>query len=428
MVAGIIIAATASGTGKTIVAAGLMHSLARSKNVAPFKVGPHRGDSGCHGAATGYPARNLDSVMCGRALIPGLYQHGSNTADIAVVEGMNGLFDGRSTPGGSGFETAAGSTAEIATILGLPVVLVVDAHGMSQSVGAVAKGFATMDSEVRIVGVILNRVSSDQHEEVCRLAVEAQGIPVLGAIPTQDPALMTVLEADLERMAELITRHVDVSAISALATEPTVSGDWAPGAVVDKLDREVIVAMAAGHAVSFSYPEHSELLVAAGATVVEFDPLRQDLPECDGLIIPGGFPESHVELLASRTQLCEQLRRHIADGKPVHAEGPGAWWLFNTLDSDVGSGKRLAPGYREAVALGNSFMFAEGERVTGYEHPHTALGSQTGKGWTPAWGWRSGTGATVREGLERSMIHASLLQTHPAAVPGAISRFVAACR
>ncbi|WP_080794297.1 cobyrinate a,c-diamide synthase [Corynebacterium pacaense] len=449
MVAGLVIAAPASGTGKTTVATGLMRALSRSRAVAPFKVGPDFIDPGYHGMACGRAGRNLDSVMCGPELIGGLYAHGAKGADIAVVEGVMGLFDGRITPGTGAVAPAAGSTAEIAALLGLPVVLVVDVRGMSQSVGALVRGFATVDSGVAVAGVILNKVGTDRHEAVCRQAVEDQGIPVLGAIPRVDDVevpsrhlgLITAeehghaAESAIDAMAALIRRHVDIDAVVRLAAEPAPSTEWDAAAGVEKREN-VVVAMASGRAFNFAYPEHIELLEAAGARVRRFDPLTQDLPECDGLVIPGGFPEEHVEVLAGRGRLRAQVRSHVEAGKPVHAECAGLLWLVETLDAHpmlgvIGThaamGRRLTLGYREAVALGDSVLFAAGERLVGHEFHHTALTSGRAPGWDSAWAWRAWSGETVREGFIRGNVHASYLHVHPAAVPGAISRFVGAC-
>lgn len=449
MVAGLVIAAPASGTGKTTVATGLMRALSRSYSVAPFKVGPDFIDPGYHGIACGRAGRNLDSVMCGRDLIGGLYAHGAQGADISVVEGVMGLFDGRITTGATAVGPAAGSTAEIAALLGLPVILVVDVRGMSQSIGALVKGFATSESNVTVAGVIVNKVGTDRHEAVCRQAIEAQGIPVLGAIPRVDDVevpsrhlgLVTAeeqghaAEAVIDAMATLIERHVDVEAVLQLAAEPAVVPAWTPAEGVEK-HNGVVIAMASGKAFSFAYPEHVELLEAAGAQVRKFDPLTQDLPDCDGLIIPGGFPEEHVEVLAGRAQLRAQIRSHVEAGKPVHAECAGLLWLVETLDAHpmlgvIGThaamGRRLTLGYREAVAIEDSVLFSAGERLVGHEFHHTALTDSSAPGWESAWAWRSWSGDIVREGFIRGTVHASYLHIHPAAVPGAIEKFVSAC-
>ena len=185
----VVIAAPASGSGKTTVATGLMGALRRAGHtVAPFKVGPDFIDPGYHALATGRPGRNLDSVLVGDDLIGPLYRHGSAGADIAIVEGVMGLFDGRIDPHGGG--TAHGSTAQVAGLLGAPVVLVVDARGQSHSAAALLHGFTTFDPSVRVVGVILNRVGSPRHADVLRQACEHAGVAVLGAIPRDDDCLL----------------------------------------------------------------------------------------------------------------------------------------------------------------------------------------------------------------------------------------------
>lgn len=439
---GLCIAATASGTGKTTIATGLMAALAKNHTVAPFKVGPDYIDSGYHGMAAGRVGRNLDSVMCGSNRIGPLYSHGSTDCDIAIVEGVMGLFDGRLSDG-------AGSTAEIAKLLGLPVLLVVDVRGMSQSVGPMVKGFATYDSGVQIAGVILNKVGSPRHAAICQQAVEAEGIPVVGVIPRQQTVqlpsrhlgLITAAEHGIAannavaHMAQLIEQHCDLAQIRSLAQCDYHGPSWQPTAELKKVGSPTI-AMAAGPVFSFAYAEHQELLRAAGATVVEFDPLQDPLPNCDGLIIPGGFPEEHLEKLASRTDLKHAITAHAAAGKPIHGECAGLLWLLEQLDNQpmlgligttatMGGGLHL--GYREAVALTDSLLYRAGERVIGHEFHHTALTSPTAADFIPAWGWRDSHAQAVTEGFVSKTIHASYLHVHPVAVPQTIERFVAAC-
>lgn len=446
---GVCIAAPASGTGKTTIATGLMAALARSFTVAPFKVGPDYIDPGYHTLAAGRVGRNLDSVMCGASLIGPLYAHGSAGADIAVVEGVMGLFDGRITEAEhEGY--APGSTAEIAGILGLPVVLVVDVRGMSQSVGALVRGFATAAQGIRIAGVILNRAGTDRHDAVCRRAVEVQGVPVLGSIPRVDKVevpsrhlgLVTAVERGgaavdaVARMADLVADHVDLHALTEVAGCQYTGPAWDPQSVVSSTGKRPRVAIAGGPAFTFAYAEHSELLEAAGAEVVRFDPLKDPLPQCDGLIIPGGFPEEHVEELAAREDVKAAVRQHVAQGKPVQGECAGLLWLVESLNAHpmlgvIGThaamGRRLSLGYRDAVALSDSLLFRAGERVTGHEFHHTALTADRVPGWEPAWAWRAWDGSATQEGFVQDMVHASYVHTHPAAAPQAVERFVRAC-
>ncbi|WP_019699656.1 cobyrinate a,c-diamide synthase, partial [Mycobacterium avium] len=241
----VVVAAPASGSGKTTVATGLIGALrGAGRRVAAFKVGPDFIDPGYHGLTAGRPGRNLDPVLVGENLIGPLYAHGAAGADIAVVEGVMGLFDGRIGP--SGASPAAGSTAHVAALLGAPVVLVVDARGQSQSIAALLHGFSTFDAATRVAGVILNRVGSARHEQVLRQASEQAGVPVLGAIPrsaelelpTRYLGLVTAVEYGrrarlaVEAMTALVARHVDLAAVAAVAAARPVTTPWDPAAAV----------------------------------------------------------------------------------------------------------------------------------------------------------------------------------------------------
>lgn len=454
---GLVIAATASGTGKTTIATGLMRALSRTRRVAPFKVGPDYIDPGYHGLAAGRPGRNLDSFMCGPDMIAPLYAHGSADADIAVVEGVMGLFDGRI--GHDPFR-AEGSTAEIASLLGLPVILVVDARHMSQSAAAIVHGFATMDDSIHIAGVIVNQVGSPRHADIIERAIEAVGVPVLGTIPrvadievpSRHLGLVTAAEnyddvdAIIESMADLVTRYIDFEALSSLARPARSTTVWNPrealagSGFLDPLP--CTVGITAGPAFTFTYAEHKELLEAAGATVVEFDPLSEDVPDVDGLIIPGGFPEEHAADLSSRESVRQEILRLATEGAAIHAECAGLLWLLDGIGGHsmcgvipgTASMARLSLGYREAVALGDSALATTGQRVRGHEFHKTALdagtvGKATEAGWKPAWGWHDWQGRPVTEGFVSSdgRVHASYLHVHPAGNPSVVSNFVKAC-
>ncbi|HET7666515.1 MAG TPA: cobyrinate a,c-diamide synthase, partial [Mycobacterium sp.] len=281
----VVVAAPASNSGKTTVATGLMGALRRAgRRVAPFKVGPDFIDPGYHALASLRPGRNLDPVLVGEQLIGPLYRYGSAGTDIAVVEGVMGLFDGRIEQDTVG--TAVGSTAHVAALLGAPVLLVVDARGQSHSVAALLHGFSTFDRSVRIAGVVLNRVGSPRHEEVLRQACEHAGVPVFGAIPRADElsvpsrhlGLVTAVEhgerarSAVDAMTELVASNVDLASVEAAASSRVTDEPWDP-AVSATAAAGVTIALAAGKAFSFGYTEHGELLRAAGANVVEFDPL-----------------------------------------------------------------------------------------------------------------------------------------------------------
>ncbi|MEV0683598.1 cobyrinate a,c-diamide synthase [Nocardia sp. NPDC050378] len=499
----IVIAAPASGSGKTTLATGLIGALRRAGHqVAPFKVGPDYIDPGYHGLAAGRPGRNLDPVLVGEDRVVPLYRHGAHGCDIAVVEGVMGLFDGRIDEHRAD-AVAEGSTAQVAGLLGAPVVLVVDARGHSQSLAALLHGFATFDSSVRLGGVILNRVGSERHEQVLRSACDRVGIPVLGVLPRMTelevpsrhlgliPAVEhgTAATRAVDAMTTLVAAHVDLPAIVALAggsvwgaawdpltelaaatlsgralhssTDPGVSAGMAQLAHV--ADRPVepappvgtglsttitdatagerparnggpVIAMAGGAAFTFGYAEHRELLLAAGAQVVVFDPLTDELPEgTAGLVLPGGFPEEHAAQLSANVRLRSAIADGATHGLPIHAECAGLLYLTRSLDghpmagvidADAEFGPRLTLGYRDAVALHDSVLWQAGARVRGHEFHRTRL-IRTEVA-NAAWGWR--TTGPVSEGAVTGQLHASYLHTHPAGNPDAIGRFVHAAQ
>jgi cobyrinic acid a,c-diamide synthase len=438
----VVIAAPASGTGKTTLATGLMAALSRrGTKVAPFKVGPDYIDPGYHTLAAGRPGRNLDPVLVGTDMIAPLFARGAEGADIAVIEGVMGMFDGRHPA--SDF----GSTAHLAKLLRAPVLLVVDAWGQARSMAALVHGFRVFDPEVRLAGVIANRVGSTYHAQILAQACDEVGLPLLGAlrredsieVPSRHLGLVTAAEHGpeavrvIDAMARLVAGGVDLDAVCRLAAGagPLDASPWQPQ--VEPAAGRPVIAVAGGAAFTFGYAEHPEILAAAGAEVAVFDPLRDSsLPErAAGLVLPGGFPEQHAGALSAN----EPLRQAVAafDG-PVHAECGGLLFLVKSLDGFPMCGvldasaemtPQLSLGYRDAVAATDSVLCTEGTRWTGHEFHRTVVSpAGTEK---PAWIWRDRDGAVVREGFVRGQVHASYLHTHPAANVGAIARFVRAC-
>ncbi|MFI6363722.1 cobyrinate a,c-diamide synthase [Nocardia sp. NPDC050630] len=503
----VVIAAPASGSGKTTLATGLIGALRRAGHrVAPFKVGPDYIDPGYHGLAAGRPGRNLDPVLVGAERVVPLYRHGAEGCDLAVVEGVMGLFDGR-IDANHAAPIAEGSTAQVAGILGAPVILVVDARGHSQSLAALLHGFATFDTAIRLGGVILNRVGSERHDQVLRAACDRVGLPVLGSlprmaeleVPSRHLGLIPAVEhghaatAAVEAMTDLVAAHVDLPTVARLARSTTTAPAWDPvtairesedsnaaaGPSVDETTAvdvtsalaashsnaqapngtavgpaarggaaatstrgqgaatgawlDPVIAMAGGPAFTFGYAEHRELLEAAGARVVVFDPMRDELPTgTAGLVLPGGFPEEHAAALAANDRLLAQVAEQAGMGLPVHAECAGLLYLCRSLDghpmagvvdATAEFGPRLTLGYRDAVALADSALWRTGERVRGHEFHRTRIVT-TGTD-TPAWGWHT-AGERIREGALIHHVHASYLHTHPAGNPRATCRFVAA--
>lgn len=437
MIPRLVIAAPASGSGKTTVATGLIAALrARGVRVSPHKVGPDYIDPGYHALAAGRPGRNLDPWLTGEERIVPLFRHGAAGCDVAVVEGVMGLFDGRD-------DTGFASTAHVARLLAAPVVLVVDAARQSRSVAALVHGFATFEPGVRIGGVILNRIGSDRHEELCRGALESAGVPVLGAVRRDDAVLTPSRHLGLipaaergaravravERLGELIARSCDLDALLRLAgTAPPPAGPvWEPSDQVVPVAGRPVVAVAGGAAFTFSYAEHGELLRAAGADVAVFDPLRDEaLPDgTAALVIGGGFPQVHAAELAANAPLLDAV---AAFRGPIAAECAGLLYLCEELDGRKMCGlvpgrarmtPRLTLGYREAVAVAESPLTRAGERFRGHEFHRTALEG----GAEPLFRWRGGG-----DGFGNEQITASYLHLHWAGHPEAAQRLVSSSR
>ncbi len=443
----LVIAAPASGTGKTTVATGLMAALAgRGFTVSPHKVGPDYIDPGYHTLATGRPGRNLDAFLCGPELMAPLFVHGARGTDVAVVEGVMGLFDGARGHG----ELA--STAHVAKLLDAPVVLVVDAARQARSVAALVHGFATYDPGVRLGGVICNRVGSPRHEEMLREALDPLGVPVLGALPRSEdavtpsrhlglvPAAERAGEASrtVEALGGLIDRHCDLPGLAELArTAPALTGPaWDPvDAAAGRPTHEragrgpKTVAVAGGPAFTFGYRENVELLEAAGAEVVTVDPLRDEaLPEGTGaLVVGGGFPEVHAAELAANTPLRADVTRFARGGGAVAAECAGLLYLARSLDgqpmcgvlgADARMTDRLTLGYRQATSAAGSVLAPAGYAVRGHEFHRTSITPAHGE--DAAW-WLDEGG---REGYVYHRVHASYLHLHWAGTPGVARRLV----
>ncbi|GGN67915.1 hydrogenobyrinate a,c-diamide synthase [Streptomyces albiflavescens] len=466
----LVIAAPSSGSGKTTVATGLMAAFAsRGLAVSPHKVGPDYIDPGYHALATGRVGRNLDAYLCGAELTAPLFAHGARGCDLAVVEGVMGLYDGAAGQG----ELA--STAHVAKLLRAPVVLVVDASSQSRSVAALVHGFASWDPEVRVAGVILNKVGSERHEVMLREALDESGVPVLGELrrvpqvdtPSRHLGLVPVAERRSEAveavaaMASQVRAGCDLEALLALArSAPGLSGTaWDAAEAVasspppplssPKLSASLerggpsseprgsagrTIALAGGPAFTFSYAEHAELLAAAGADVVTFDPLHDEqLPEgTGGLVIGGGFPEVYAPALSANEPLRKAISELALSGAPVAAECAGLLYLCRELDGQPMCGvldatarmsERLTLGYRDAVAVSDSVLAAAGTRMRGHEFHRTVV--EPGAGAAPAWGVRAPQKRV--EGFVQQGVHASYLHTHWASEPGVARRFVERC-
>ncbi|WP_275741326.1 cobyrinate a,c-diamide synthase [Nocardioides sp. YIM 152315] len=441
-----VVAAPATGHGKTTVATGLMAALTRAGHVVSgHKVGPDYIDPGYHALACGRPGRNLDPHLVGEALVVPLLLHGARGADAAVVEGVMGLFDGRIRD--RGFS----STAHVAQLTASPVVLVVDISRASRTIGAVVHGLACWDPRVRVAGVILNQAGSPRH---AREVADAIDLPVLGilgrdpalTVPSRHLGLVPAAERDeaahaLDKLADRIVEQVDVDAVLALAaTAPDLDAEpWDPraamraaGSSTSSTTERPVVAMAGGRAFTFRYAETEELLRAAGCAVVGFDPMVDPrLPDgTAGIYLGGGFPEVHAHGLTDNVMLRRELAAALAGGVPTVAECAGLLYLCTALDSSPMVGaiaaeaamtERLTLRYPTMTATTDNLLTRAGETVTGHEFHRTQVvpASNGHAAWTV-------DGDAV--GFASETLHASYLHTHWAGHPQLARRFAEAVR
>jgi len=457
----VVIAAAASGQGKTTVAVGIMAALTRrGLAVSPGKVGPDYIDPGYHALATGRPGRNLDPWLTSPELIGPLLRHGASTpdpADLAVIEGVMGLFDGRI--GTDGFA----STAHVAALTRSPVVLVVDISSAARTVAATVHGLRTFDPQIDVVGVVLNKSGSARHAGEVRRAVEATGLPVLGvlprdagiAAPSRHLGLVPAAEradaaAGLDRLAEQTAAHIDLDAVLGLArSAPDLDVErWSPAAALaphssrlriggsEPSDPQTqgVVAVAGGRAFTFRYAETDELLRAAGCEPVVFDPATDSsLPTgTSGLYLGGGFPESHARALAGNAPLLAEIRDAVWAGLPTVAECAGLLYLAASLDDHAMVGAvparaamhpRLTLRYREATLPVDGILGAAGTTVRTHEFHRTRTNPAT-----------QGVGAWLVDdapdgfaldpaGVGRPTVHASYLHVHWAGTPSLATSF-----
>jgi cobyrinic acid a,c-diamide synthase len=412
--------------------------VARGLTVSGHKVGPDFIDPGYHALATGRPGRNLDPFMVGEHRIVPLVLHGARSADIAVIEGVMGLFDGRLGTGGEA------STAHVASLTKSPVLVVVDISHASRTHAAVVAGLAAFDPSVHIAGVILNKAGSARHADEVRDALGPTGIPVLGVIPRDEdmqtpsrhlglvPAAERAESAHIvKRMAEVVAARVDIDAVLGIAREakPLTGAPWDPTQEVQPPSHaRPVVAVAGGRAFTFRYTETEELLRAAGCEVVEFDPLVDALPTgTAGIYLGGGFPEVHAAELSENRCLIADLRSAIAAGVPTVAECAGLLYLCTSIDgrpmvgavpAEAAMTPRLTLGYRTATSPTDSLLAAKGDTVTGHEFHRTAITSDEHR---PAWQLPTGP-----EGFATPTLHAAYLHTHWSGHPALAQRFAQA--
>ncbi|MFH1027961.1 MAG: cobyrinate a,c-diamide synthase [Pseudomonadota bacterium] len=455
---GLLIAAPQSGSGKTTVSLAIMAALKRrGLAVAPFKCGPDFIDPGYHRLVTGRPSINLDAWMCPEEFVSGSFLKHSLDADLAVIEGVMGLFDGL---GASPFE---GSSARISAITGAPVVLVVNSRGMAASAAALVRGFAGFDQRVKVVGVIFNNVGSESHAELLR-QVMSQHLPevaVFGciprdeslAIPSRHLGLVTAEDNPLppefmERLTEMAERYLDLDGLVGLKINPPQATYHKGGSTSLPLpagEERVRIAVARDAAFCFVYEDNLRLLREAGAEIVTFSPLEDKyLPEgIGGIYLPGGYPELYAERLAANRSMLAAIRNSIAVEMPVYAECGGYVYLTEGLEETADRAavdfvgifpvrarmlpRRKALGYRQAELLHDTLLGESGTVCRGHEFHYSETGVMPdciGRNYNVS---RQGV-LLGREGFSVCNCLASYLHLHFGSNPKIAPALVESCR
>ncbi|EAD5530877.1 cobyrinate a,c-diamide synthase [Listeria monocytogenes] len=393
----ILIAAASSGTGKTTVTLGIMHALKkRGLRVQPFKVGPDYIDTNYHQAITGVASINLDSFLIDDdAMLAALFEKHGQSADISVIEGVMGLFDGL------GIDRDNSSTSFIAKCTKTPVILVVDGKAISTSAAAIVDGFNRFDPELTIAGVIINRVASENHFSLIKGAIERYtDVPVLGylpknvavALPERHLGLvpqeeMTELEVKWELLGDLIAEHVDLDRLLAISKTGAKLTVHPPEIQVPDFSG-MRVAYALDAAFHFYYQDNLDLIRSTGATLIPFSPLEErEVPDADFIYIGGGFPEVFAEQLAKNKSMRESILAAHEQGKPIYAECGGLMYLGSSLEMEAESYEMVGVfdgvskmttrlrkfGYCIAEPLEDTLLGKKGTAIRGHEFHHSVF-------------------------------------------------------
>ncbi|MEO1400569.1 MAG: cobyrinate a,c-diamide synthase [Cyanobacteria bacterium J06635_1] len=463
---GLIIAGERSGVGKTTVTLALLAALARRSSktrpvkIQSFKVGPDYIDPMFHRAITGRVCYNLDPVLTSEAYVVDCYKQATQGADYGLVEGVMGLFDG--ALGGEDL----GSTAHLARLLDLPVVLVVDCARLSRSVAALVQGYCTFDLRIRVVGVVLNRVGSDRHLSLLRAALATIEMPVVGVLrrdavrplPDRHLGLVPVGELGdfggiLEQLAEVgrgcfdwarLAEWVWIDGLRLCSAERGVGEGEGDGegflGQVSRPPERVKIAIASDQAFNFYYADNLAQLEAQGAQLVHWSPLQDELPEVAGLYLGGGFPEMFAGALAANQRARSQVKQAIMAGMPTYAECGGlmylcenltdfdgqTWPMVGVLPTVVEMTGKLSLGYRRATALNETPLLPAGQQVIGHEFHRSALSGDLPQPVYRAQRYSAPTGEKP-EGWQVANLHASYIHLHWGGRPEMARRFVAQC-
>ncbi|MEL6381530.1 MAG: cobyrinate a,c-diamide synthase [Cyanobacteria bacterium J06626_18] len=450
---GLIIAGDRSGTGKTTVTLAVLSALrARGTAVQPFKVGPDYIDPMFHRAITGRPSYNLDPVLTSEAYVQWCFQQHSATAPYAVVEGVMGLFDGA---GGTDWA----STAHIARLLECPVLLVVDCARLSRSLAAIVHGYKTLDPQVNIAGVVLNRVGSDRHLAMLKAAIASIQVPVLGVLRRNDAITLpdrhlglvpTDELSDLpERFRHLATlgqRCFDWEQLEMLLGSPLPSFEKGGGNSRGDRGDPIRIGLARDRAFNFYYEDNLEILANLGAELVPFSPLAENTlpPELSGLYLGGGFPEMFAEALSQNEPMRQAIAQQLAMGLPTYAECGGlmylcqklvdfegrSWPMVSAIPAATKMTGKLTLGYRRVTAKQASPLTTAGQQFWGHEFHRSTLepASPEPLYTLAAYPLLGEEAMPLRaEGWGSETIHASYVHVHWGDRPELPKRFLAGC-
>jgi cobyrinic acid a,c-diamide synthase len=460
----LIIAGDRSGVGKTTITLAMLTYLVRLGNkVQSFKVGPDYIDPMFHYAATGLTCRNLDPVLTSPDYVRDCFYDRAQKADWAIVEGVMGLFDGIKHLDRNNVLNDYGSTAHVARLLNLPVVLVLDCSRMSTSIAAIAYGYANLDPKVNIAGVILNQVASDRHLELLETALNSINMPVLGVLRRN--AAVTIPDRHLGLVPEVELPGID-NVFSHLAHLAKTSFDWkqlfpllkaSPHPSIPLLSKctsfrtpqlpislsPVKIAVARDRAFNFYYQDNLDILTELGAELVFWSPIQdRSMPDnIQGLYFGGGFPEVFARDLAANQNVLQQLKQTIEAGIPTYAECGGlmylcqklidfedrAWSMVGVIPSNVTMQAKLTLGYRQAIALQNSPLVKTEQVIRGHEFHRSKLTTESTVALWQLQGFHS-SNLQLKEGWKIYHLHASYLHVHWGETKFLAKRFIDSCR
>lgn len=449
MIPAVLVAGTSSGVGKTTVVLGMMAALRRrGLVVAPFKVGPDFIDPSHHAAICGRPSRNLDTFMMGMDGVRRSFARGVEGADVAVIEGVMGLYDGLDA-------TEVASSASVAKALGAPVLLVMNVHGTSRSAAAMALGYRSYDPKVEVAGLILNRVGSERHRSLLEDALAPLGIPILGTLPRRGeialPSRHLGLEMgfesrhDLDALADFVEENAYLDRILELGcnvAEPEAQAEPEAETVQDQEGGRIRIAVAYDEAFCFYYAENFEILRRLGADLRFFSPIRDPLPEADGLYLGGGYPELYAGAL-EESPTRHEIKKAAEDGMPIYGECGGLMYLCEAVISKDGNsedekrmagvlpatttmtGRLQALGYVEGDVVAENPVVAKGTVIRGHEFHYSRMDCARDARF--AYRFRRGTGIDGnKDGLVEHEALGSYLHTHFSTF--SVERFVESCR